>query len=514
MDSAPSDLMTEHRDEAPVPSVTLETAFDPPVMFGGQVPDRTLVRKTDSAWKVIGASLLVFASGPLALIAIPWLQHVHLIAQTSLWLLIVLLLACSAANALVLVIEGRLPGSWGLQTRAAVAAISTAWVIYAAGWGSLLVIAYAIAIADAMRVHGSRAWRPGLAWSVVAVLLGEIAVEAGIAPSIMSPATSHAVAAVSTICLALVARTLGTTSKSAEDATGRVEEGRSYFRDLVQHAADVIALVSEDLHFEYVSPGIEAMVGCPAGTCIGLRISDILGQDASDDIAQARETLTLSDYVSCEWRLTNELRGQRQVYARLTLRHDQSLVLNLRDVTEQRALEAALQHRATVDELTGLPNRAALTQQLGQRERVDVTVLFIDLDGFKEVNDSLGHEQGDRVLRDVGSRIASVVRKGVTVGRLGGDEFLAIMQGADVDAGQIVAKRIIDGIVEVGSILTKFPLSASVGIATGTPYESAELIMRRADQAMYEAKAQGPGNIRVNVPDDQPDPNVLFARLI
>jgi diguanylate cyclase (GGDEF)-like protein len=178
------------------------------------------------------------------------------------------------------------------------------------------------------------------------------------------------------------------------------------------------------------------------------------------------------------------------------LRHDKSLVLNLRDVTEQRALEAQLQHRANVDELTGLPNRAALTQQLGQRERVDVTVLFIDLDGFKEVNDSLGHEQGDRVLRDVAARIASVVRSGVTVGRLGGDEFLAIMQGSDVVAGQVVAERIIDGIVQVGSI-AKFPLSASVGIATGSPDESAELILRRADHAMYQAKAAGPGNIRV-----------------
>ena len=192
-----------------------------------------------------------------------------------------------------------------------------------------------------------------------------------------------------------------------------------------------------------------------------------------------------------------------RVYARLTLRHDGSLVLNLRDVTEQRALEAQLQHRANVDELTGLPNRAALTEQLGRRERVDVTVLFIDLDGFKEVNDSLGHEQGDRVLRDVGSRIASVVRSGVTVGRLGGDEFVAIMQGSDLHAAQVVAKRIIDGIVQVGSILTMFPLSASVGIATGGPDESAEQILRRADNAMYIAKAQGPGNIRIAELEEQ-----------
>jgi diguanylate cyclase (GGDEF)-like protein/PAS domain S-box-containing protein len=451
----------------------------------------------EPGWRLLGASLLVFASGPVAVLAVVYLQRIHLIADTPLWLMLSLVFACSLANATVIFVEGHVPPVWGLQLRAAVAAISTAWVIYASGWGSLLVIAYAIAIADAMRVHGSRAWRPGLAWSVAAVFVGEILIELDIAPSIMRPSTSHAVAGVTTCCLALIVRTLGASAKTAEDAAVRIEEGRSYFRDLVQHAADVIALVSEDLHIEYVSPGIEAMVGSSAAMYIGLHIRDVLGNDAATDIARAHETLTLSDYVSCEWRLTNELRGQRQVYARLTLRHDQSLVLNLRDVTEQRALEAQLEHRANVDQLTGLPNRAALTEQLGRRERVDVTVLFIDLDGFKEVNDSLGHEQGDRVLRDVGSRIASVVRSGVTVGRLGGDEFLAIMQGSDVAAGRVVAKRIIDGIVQVGSVLTQFPLSASIGIATGTPDESAEEILRRADHAMYQAKAEGPGRIRV-----------------
>jgi diguanylate cyclase (GGDEF)-like protein/PAS domain S-box-containing protein len=465
-------------------------------------PDTSFVkRRHDAGLRLLGASLVIFAAGPAAAFAVIWLQRASLIAATPLWLLFVLLGACSLSNAMVIMIEGRLSPTWGLQLRAAVAAVSTAWVVYATGWGSLLVIAYAIAIADAMRVHGSRAWRPGLIWSVVAVFGGEVAVEIGLAPSIMKPSMSHAVAGATTCCLALIVRTLGASAQTAEVAALRIEEGRSYFRDLVQHAADVIALVSEELNIEYVSPGIESMVGCGPNACIGHHIRDVLGVDAAADIAQAHETLTLSDYVSCEWRLTNELRGQRRVYARLTLRHDKSLVLNLRDVTEQRALEAQLQHRANVDELTGLPNRAALTQKLGQRDRVDVTVLFIDLDGFKEVNDSLGHEQGDRVLRDVASRIASVVRSGVTVGRLGGDEFLAIMQGSDVAAAQVVAQRFIDGIVQVGTELTKFPLSASVGIATGSPDESAERILRRADQAMYEAKAQGPGRIRVATAD-------------
>ncbi|HUI49013.1 MAG TPA: PAS domain-containing protein, partial [Acidimicrobiia bacterium] len=236
------------------------------------------MKRIKGGWRVIGASIVVFASGPVALIAIPWLQRAHLISQTPLWILMTLLVACSVANAVVVAIEGTLPPAWGLQLRAAVAAISTAWVVYASGWGSLLVIAYAIGIADAMRVHGSRAWRPGLMWSIVAVFGGEIAIELGIAPSILHPSTSHAVAGTTTCCLALIVRTLGATAKTAEDAAVRIEEGRSYFRDLVQHAADVIALVSEDLQIEFMSPGIEAMVGCSAAACMGRHIRDVLGR--------------------------------------------------------------------------------------------------------------------------------------------------------------------------------------------------------------------------------------------
>jgi len=260
----------------------------------GARPDRNVVRR-DGTWKILGASVVVFASGPAAILAIPWLQRAHLIASTPLWLLVVLLLSCSVANAFVIAIEGRLRPAVGLHLRAAIAAISTAWVVYATGWGSLLVIAYAIAIADAMRVHGSRAWKPGLIWSMVAVFAGEVMVETGIAPSILRPSMSHAVAGATFLLLALIARTLGTSAKSAEEAAVRIEEGRSYFQDLVAHAADVIALVSEDLEIGYVSPGIEGMVGTTAAACIGLHIRDVLGDDAGAEIGQAHETLPLSD---------------------------------------------------------------------------------------------------------------------------------------------------------------------------------------------------------------------------
>ena len=180
-----------------VESVTLVRPSSVARQVGGRAPDTSLCEDGSTApGDSSGHPSSSSRPGPSALIAIPWLQRAHLIATTPLWLLIALLVACSISNALVIAIEGRLSPTAGLQLRAAVAAISTAWVIYASGWGSLLVIAYAIAIADAMRVHGSRAWRPGLAWSVVAVFGGEVAVELGLAPSIMRPSTSHAVAGV------------------------------------------------------------------------------------------------------------------------------------------------------------------------------------------------------------------------------------------------------------------------------------------------------------------------------
>jgi diguanylate cyclase (GGDEF)-like protein len=414
-----------------------------------------------------------------------------------------LLVSCSAVNAGVQAIEGGLSPTVGLQLRTATAAVSTAWVVYATGWGSILVIGYGIGIADLMRVHGSRGWRPGLLWSGIAIAAGELAVAQGWAPTVLRPATAHAVAATTFLCLALIARTLGASTAAAEQATEQIERDRSYFRDLVQHAADVIALVSPSFQIDYISPGIEPLVGREPESCLGLNIRDVLGPEAAADIARAYDTLTLSDYVACEWHLTNDFHEQRRAYARLTRRLDGWLVLNLRDVTEQRALEAQLEHRASIDALTGLPNRAALMQHLAQLGSVvGVTALFIDLDGFKDVNDALGHESGDGVLREVAQRIASDAPKGVYVARLGGDEFLAVMPDAGEPAVLAVAEGFVAGIEDLGATLSRFPLSASVGIATGTGSETAERLLHRADQAMYRAKAAGPGGCEFSRPPD------------
>lgn len=436
----------------------------------------------------------MFAAGPLAALALPWLQRLGLVADTPLWILVGLLAACCAANALFFMLEPRVSPAVAVQLRTGVAAVSTSWFVYATGWGSLIVIGYAIGIADALRTHGSRAWRPGLYWSAIAIAGGESAVALGIAPSVLRPGVGHGVAIATFGCLVIIARTLGSWAETTESATARVEAGRAYFRDLVQHAADVIALVNADLVIAYVSPAIEPLLGRTAEACIGRSVAEVLGEAAGADVARARASLATAAVVTCEWELANDGGERRRALARLTRRHDDSLVLNLRDVTEQRALEEQLERRARIDALTGLPNRAALTQELIGRGSVEgVTLLFIDLDGFKEVNDSLGHERGDKVLREVAQCIAAQMPAGVPVGRLGGDEFLAIVPGADPASSRRLARRIIKAVEATGTNRTPFPLSASVGIATGAPGETADELLHRADQAMYRAKGSGPG---------------------
>jgi diguanylate cyclase (GGDEF)-like protein len=180
-----------------------------------------------------------------------------------------------------------------------------------------------------------------------------------------------------------------------------------------------------------------------------------------------------------------------------------------RDVTAQIKAEKALAHQALHDPLTGLPNRIALIDRLSQallameRHPARVAVLFIDLDNFKEINDSYGHDAGDLVLAEVGRRLSVLARRGDTVARLGGDEF--VMLCAELESNGVVpliAERIIHSIavpyVDAGR---DFSVTCSVGIAatSDTAAEPDELI-RDADMAMYEAKKAGRNRSRMYEP--------------
>ncbi|HEV2980269.1 MAG TPA: bifunctional diguanylate cyclase/phosphodiesterase [Solirubrobacteraceae bacterium] len=160
-----------------------------------------------------------------------------------------------------------------------------------------------------------------------------------------------------------------------------------------------------------------------------------------------------------------------------------------------------LEYRALHDPLTGLPNRMLVLdraeQILARARRLDVpvTALFMDIDGFKQINDRFGHQVGDEVLRKVGARLQAVLRDSDTVGRLGGDEFVMLVDTVGLDAGpELVAERILDVLrqpIELAApAQSPVSVTASIGVATGRP-SSAEALLQDADLAMYKAKAVG-----------------------
>ncbi|WP_052700240.1 putative bifunctional diguanylate cyclase/phosphodiesterase [Methylocucumis oryzae] len=173
---------------------------------------------------------------------------------------------------------------------------------------------------------------------------------------------------------------------------------------------------------------------------------------------------------------------------------------------ERKRIEQKIYHQASYDTLTGLPNRSLLSHRLREEihqaslNKVGLSLLFIDLDRFKEVNDSLGHDAGDRLLIEASQRIRSCIRDSDTVARLGGDEFVVILAGTnDINAQQRVAQHIVDMMLKPFHLDGQLAyVSASVGIASyPKDAESAELLISCADQAMYAAKNLGRNNFSV-----------------
>jgi diguanylate cyclase (GGDEF)-like protein len=185
------------------------------------------------------------------------------------------------------------------------------------------------------------------------------------------------------------------------------------------------------------------------------------------------------------------------------------MIFSSRDVTDRVAQQEQLERLAFHDALTGLPNRALFADRVAHALRKRTTrtappaVLFMDLDGFKAVNDSAGHAVGDALLIHAARRIQASVRAEDTVARLGGDEFAALLEG---EAGrhpsraEDVAERILAALTQPYEIAGKKALvSASIGMTLALPGVTPDELLRQADEAMYEAKRAGKGRIRMHI---------------
>jgi diguanylate cyclase (GGDEF)-like protein/PAS domain S-box-containing protein len=290
---------------------------------------------------------------------------------------------------------------------------------------------------------------------------------------------------------------------------------RSRFRSLVQNSADVNMIVDRRGLIVYESAAVERVLGRKPDQRIG---TSAFGPVEPAD--QPMVTQLLDDVLRAPGgQITTELRMR---HADGTLRHIElvmknllddpavgGVVVNYRDVTERRALEDELRHQAFHDSLTGLANRALFLDRLehamSRKRRFGhpLAVLFIDLDDFKTVNDSLGHGEGDRLLVGVAERLSQVLRRGDTIARMGGDEFAVLVEDAtDSDAPIEVAERILASLqppfTHDGKDLF---VRASIGLSVWTTSDdSAEDLIRNADMSMYTAKSNGKNRLEVFEP--------------
>jgi diguanylate cyclase (GGDEF)-like protein/PAS domain S-box-containing protein len=279
----------------------------------------------------------------------------------------------------------------------------------------------------------------------------------------------------------------------------------AHFRSLVTSSTDLV-LVFGGGGCRYASESVANMLGYPE--------DELLGDGFVRFVHEADRPSVCAAYTHGEpheivFRVANEFHEWRHLEAHVTdLRDDRQIrgiVLNARDVTERVRLEEELTHQAFHDGLTGLPNRALFRDRLDQslarseRSREGLAVLMLDLDGFKQVNDSLGHDAGDQLLGEVARRFGEVTRPADTLARFGGDEFALLLEGTNETQAAAAAQRLVRNLSQPIRVAGhELALGASVGIAMhpGGAGESEELI-RHADLAMYAAKEAGRGRHEV-----------------
>ncbi|HEX9563404.1 MAG TPA: EAL domain-containing protein [Gemmatimonadaceae bacterium] len=286
------------------------------------------------------------------------------------------------------------------------------------------------------------------------------------------------------------------------------------FRSMVQHSSDVISVVDRTGALRFVSPAVGRVFRWHADALVGTDIASIIHPD---DLASARVFLKrMSEQPGATSSFVCRLRdgdgNWRHVESMCTSHLDDptvsGLVLNTRDVSDRTRLEAELTRRAYNDPLTGLANRVrfhAMTEQALKRSKrhpARVAVLFLDLDNFKTVNDSLGHLLGDQLLIEFAARLLNATRGCDTVARLGGDEFAVLLDSIAREEDAIVVAQRIDQSMERPFRLgpTELVLGSSIGIAHASADVTADELLRDADVAMYVAKRDGKGRYTVFEP--------------
>ncbi|MEW6128047.1 MAG: EAL domain-containing protein [Acidobacteriota bacterium] len=287
------------------------------------------------------------------------------------------------------------------------------------------------------------------------------------------------------------------------------------FSSLVQNSSDVIFITDERMTIQFVSSSIERVFGYQSAGLVGINLRELLH---TDDLEPTEAFFT--EAMSCfgvtspvEWRIQHQL--GHWVYVEsignnlISDPNVQGIVINTRDVTERKMLEEQLIHQAFHDPLTKLANRELFHDRVeqalarAQRSRKPITVMFLDLDNFKTINDSMGHTEGDLLLKTIAARLQACLRTGDTAARLGGDEFALLLEDCATAAEAITIARRIHKTVEKPVVLQgkEVFVGISIGITLSSVDEQhANVLLRNADTAMYTAKSRGKGRYEIFEP--------------
>ncbi|MDW3217323.1 MAG: EAL domain-containing protein [Acidimicrobiales bacterium] len=297
------------------------------------------------------------------------------------------------------------------------------------------------------------------------------------------------------------------------------------FRAVAEHTSDLVCLHDPTGTFTYVSPSVRRLLDLDPAALAGTHPVDIAHADTRDALVHAVQDAGRrgSEPTRFRHRLRHRNGSFRWFETAITpiLAPDgtvRQLQSSSRDITEQRETEQSLIKQAFHDELTGLPNKALLIDRMthalaaSARTGQPIGVLFIDLDGFKTINDTLGHPVGDTALTKVAERLTAIVRPGDTLARIGGDEFLMLCAGTDGARGATaVARRILDAFAQPFVLEGReIAIGASIGIATSLGAEDPAQIIENADTAMYEAKHEGRGRFAIH---DEVDQSLALERI-
>jgi diguanylate cyclase (GGDEF)-like protein/PAS domain S-box-containing protein len=293
-------------------------------------------------------------------------------------------------------------------------------------------------------------------------------------------------------------------NRQLEANAAQLAKSEEHFYSLVQNSSDVITVIDRAGIIQYQSGSVERILGYTPQGSVGKSFTDLVHPEdrlqVSRKIDEAINIIGPPIALECRLARADDSYCPAEVTITnlLELPAVSGLVLNTRDVSERKALEEKLTHQAFHDSLTNLPNRAAFRIHLDHALQADtdrrIAVLFLDLDDFKAVNDTLGHDTGDQLLAAVGARIASTLRPGDTVARLGGDEFAVLLKNMeDEQIAARVAERITRQLAPPFAIGGReISMQASIGIAgLVSGQEEAEELIRNADVAMYIAKSKG-----------------------